>query len=472
MENLQEAFQRLEQSAKAIQQSKKNIKKEIETIRYLAQVFLLNFNQFNDVLDNRQRHSLIQMLHSHFMGSFDKDSVAILVERLKQSLLLLEKQASKMVLNPTKSALPISIQGLTIYNYYNIKSAGLSIPLNASFVALTGNNAEGKTRILKAIGESFYMPESSAYDFKGQKCLLIFNVKVANRLSTSIIDGIKNWWTMVQHQNKVVAYGASRLQLQSSESQDVQNLKKSNVYNLFHNESTLLNIEHWFKIQKLKQEEARIQAVKHLLIELMPTIQDIQMGVKTTRLSDYAITYIENGKELLSEELSAGNKSILAMIGDMLIRLYDAQPEMIEPNQLAGIVLIDELEVHLHPIWQKKLPQLLVKHFPLVQFIVSTHSPIVFLGMPPDTILFNISKDEAGETLIQKINIDLANVLPNQILTSALFGMENIRNVYNQDIQQLSVETEPEIKARQMAEEQLKKRSQNFTFKLPSNDKN
>ena len=76
---------------------------------------------------------------------------------------------------------------------------------------------------------------------------------------------------------------------------------------------------------------------------------------------------------------------------------FSAEVEKV--SNLEGIVLIDELETHLHPKWQKEFPRLLSELFPKIQFIVTTHSPLVFLGMPPDkTVVYNVGRDENNQT--------------------------------------------------------------------------
>jgi predicted ATP-binding protein involved in virulence len=121
----------------------------------------------------------------------------------------------------------------------------------------------------------------------------------------------------------------------------------------------------------------------------------------------------------------------------------------------------------LHPKWQKEFPKLLTESFPLVQFFVSTHSPLVFLGMPKNSVFYNISRNINNLSIVQKLEIDIENIMPHQILTSSLFGMENIRNVYNKGIEYLSVETEIEKRERIANERELKRISEGFKFQLP-----
>ncbi len=165
-----------------------------------------------------------------------------------------------------------------------------------------------------------------------------------------------------------------------------------------------------------------------LLVNLIPNISEI-------RLQDRAVSYIEKGVQVPSSYLSAGHKSILAMIGDMLIRLFDAHPnEVTDPSELSGVVLIDELECHLHPSWQVELPNRLSKVFPKVQFIASIHSPLPILGAPKNTFFLKVTREKGFGTRVEKIEIDVTRLLPNTLLTSPLFGMKSIANRNLKDI--------------------------------------
>ncbi len=383
-----------------------------------------------------------------------------------------KRAASKdLFFGSQNQALPICLKKIEIENYYSLKEITISdIPVDSQFVVFTGDNGEGKTAILQSIAIAMH----GNYDEQA-------NLVLCDNSETSIFieakykdeepifnefKGFNNPFSEIKKIKDLVAYGASRLQLQSSESQDQKKLRQSNVYGIFRTDNILQNIEYWLKIQKFKRRIERIDAVTTALINLMPSITHIEITTKP-KSNDYTILYTENDIKLHSEQLSAGNKSILAMVGDMIIRLFDTQPDTIEPKDLIGIVLIDEIETHLHPKWQKIIPKLLSDNFPKIQFFISTHSPVIFLGMTKNSVFYNISKNENNKATIKKLDIDIENVLPNQILTSALFNMENIRNVNNKGIEYLSVETEFEIEDRKEKDELLKKLSTGFKFKLP-----
>lgn len=85
----------------------------------------------------------------------------------------------------------------------------------------------------------------------------------------------------------------------------------------------------------------------------------------------------KEGIILSVEQLSQGERDLLALVGDLTRRIVIANPARVNPLEGDGIVLIDEIELHLHPKWQRNVVQLLSSTFPNVQFIVTTHSPQV-----------------------------------------------------------------------------------------------
>lgn len=76
-------------------------------------------------------------------------------------------------------------------------------------------------------------------------------------------------------------------------------------------------------------------------------------------------------------QLSLGAQTTVAWLVDLAWRLHIAFPDSPDPFGESAIVLVDEVELHLHPVWQRSLRDQLLKHFPRIQFIVSTHSPVI-----------------------------------------------------------------------------------------------
>lgn len=91
-------------------------------------------------------------------------------------------------------------------------------------------------------------------------------------------------------------------------------------------------------------------------------------------------------KELKLNQLSDGEKCLIAMIADIGRRLAIANPGLENPLEGHGVVLIDEIELHLHPAWQRTVIPDLEKAFPNIQFIVTTHSPQVISQVKPESL--------------------------------------------------------------------------------------
>lgn len=119
---------------------------------------------------------------------------------------------------------------------------------------------------------------------------------------------------------------------------------------------------------------------------------------KIDSLTGDTIFYEEN-KKLFAWQLSDGERSIISIVFDISRRLILLNPKEENPIQNGqGIVLIDEIDLHLHPRWQREITKKLPELFPNIQFICTTHSPQVIGETEPGHV---VSISETGEALIQ-----------------------------------------------------------------------
>lgn len=101
----------------------------------------------------------------------------------------------------------------------------------------------------------------------------------------------------------------------------------------------------------------------------------------------------KDGKDFSIFQLSQGEKSLMALVGDIARRLAMLNPELVNPLQGQGIVILDEADLHLHPQWQRKLIERLIRTFPNCQFIMSTHSPLV-ISDSKDIVVYSLENGE------------------------------------------------------------------------------
>ncbi|WP_350588196.1 MULTISPECIES: AAA family ATPase [unclassified Psychrobacter] len=127
------------------------------------------------------------------------------------------------------------------------------------------------------------------------------------------------------------------------------------------------------KILNDEYQDNQLKAVRTAITAFMPDLSNIRVQRKP-RLH---MAVDKNGKSLNVMQLSQGEKSLMALVGDIARRLAMMNPELDNPLHGDGIILIDEVDMHLHPSWQRNLVQRFTDTFPKCQIVLSTHSPLV-----------------------------------------------------------------------------------------------
>ena len=122
-----------------------------------------------------------------------------------------------------------------------------------------------------------------------------------------------------------------------------------------------------------EHQDRQLNAVRTAITAFMPDLSNIRVQRKP-RLH---MAVDKNGMSLNVLQLSQGEKSLMALVGDIARRLAMMNPELDNPLQGDGIILIDEVDMHLHPSWQRNLVQRFTDTFPNCQIVLSTHSPLV-----------------------------------------------------------------------------------------------
>ncbi len=339
-----------------------------------------------------------------------------------------------------KSApLPYAIKQIQIQNYHGINDTHISgLPVDAPWIFLTGENAFGKTAVLQALVIGLYGDKDGKVTLTDEAC----------EIGVEFKDGDQSRINNLRHPDqkrfaKLAAYGPSRLLIQSQLGKNEEEGKSRVTYSLFNDDGILLNIEsslsRWYFKEKFK---GKYENVRRTLIRLLPGISDMQIDEDTDEMF-----YIEKEREedgesyepLPFNRLASGHKSLIAMTGDMMLRLFEQHPDEDRPENLSGIVIIDELDLHSHPRWQRDLPIRLSEAFPKVQFVASTHSAIPFLGAPENSVFLKVTRDRKDGIQLRRVEIDIRNLLPNTILTSPLFDFDELIPHANNDFSEIRI---------------------------------
>lgn len=131
-------------------------------------------------------------------------------------------------------------------------------------------------------------------------------------------------------------------------------------------------------------ELPELKAIRMAVQRVMPDFANPRSVHPASLMVDWTVDGVT--KPLRIEQLSDGYRTTLAMVMDIAARMAEANPEAGDPLATEGVILIDEVDLHLHPGWQQRIIPDLLRAFPNAQFIVSTHSPQVVSTVPPESL--------------------------------------------------------------------------------------
>lgn len=234
----------------------------------------------------------------------------------------------------------------------------------------------------------------------------------------------------------IYAYGASRRMGRGAFAlSDTKNSDPS--ASLFFDDVSLINAEEWllqayFAAQNAKQDERtyfenRYEKIKMTLIRLLEDVRDVRVRTITKSQPNPAIEVETPYGWVEMSALSLGYQSLIAWVVDLASRLFDRYPDSENPLEEPAIVLVDEIDLHLHPKWQRAIIQYLTELFKNTQFIVTAHSPLIVQAATDANVV--LLKREGDHVVIHnKKDLDIIQGWRlDQVLTSDLFGLESAR---------------------------------------------
>lgn len=322
------------------------------------------------------------------------------------------------------------IGSVEIENFKNISSMKIDIDKSKNkigqWTTILGENGAGKTSILQAIAltlvpksEMHYNIQRLNYDNK----LQFGNVKI----NSTYYDGISIELNGPQRINYplVIAYGSIRL------SDGIYASKAGNVHsirNLFNPRKSLENTEKF--LMSLSDENFNLvtNQIKHVFKDEINIIRNGQ-----------ALSFsISNGQFSFSQ-LSDGYRIILSLVCDIISTIN----KRYKSYEGKAIVLIDELENHLHPKWIIELPQILKKVFPYVQFITTTHNPLLIRQLDSSEIIILSKENNTYDSNTQYIVKNFKDEMPlssysiDHLLTTDFFSLYDTNPQLNREISKL-----------------------------------
>lgn len=189
----------------------------------------------------------------------------------------------------------------------------------------------------------------------------------------------------------------------------------------------------WKTLSKLKasSRDRQLTAVRSAIAAFMPGFSNLRVQRKP-RLH---MAIDKDGVTLNVSQLSQGEKSMMALVGDIARRLAMMNQSLDNPLEGDGIVLIDEVDLHLHPKWQRSLIRQLSETFPNCQFVLTTHSPLV-ISDAKDVLCYVLNDGElhehnglygldANQVLLEVMDTDVRNSEVQQRLNRLLERLQD-----------------------------------------------
>lgn len=163
------------------------------------------------------------------------------------------------------------------------------------------------------------------------------------------------------------------------------------------------SIQQWCMKQEViavnKGKVREYETFKNIISTFMKEINELDESPEVYYSPQFGeLAYKDSKEDMAISKLSAGYQSLLWMIMDLAYRVCLLNPELSDRSQIKGIVLIDEIDMHLHPKWQWNIIKALSTTFENVQFIIATHSPIVISSAKEANLI--LLDEEQGVTYL------------------------------------------------------------------------
>ncbi len=316
-----------------------------------------------------------------------------------------------------------------------------------------GANAHGKTTVLEAIAIGL---SEFVKDFSGRECALVEDLNPDSKIKvTAQHDNSRVQWSIPTSDNEAKQYGpqwgksiAKNLaktiteqtpidmpllfkyygvqRMITDERVGVPGAQAKADRNLAHylscsGDVKFSNFIGWFAEKHYAEMIQRNEL--HDFSYTLPELDGVRKALETMipELSDPRIDIDSEAREarfFVNErctdtnsvdakrisDLAGGYQVMLALVGDLVLRMMQANPHKKNALESEAIVLIDEVDLHLHPKWQQRVIPDLTRTFPNTQFIVSTHSPQVLTTLRPEQV-YLLNRLDTGVECRQADNV-------------------------------------------------------------------
>ena len=196
---------------------------------------------------------------------------------------------------------------------------------------------------------------------------------------------------------------------------------------LYDAEDILLNLDYRAAKNATEQDKRRLKKIMQVLASVLPDVgreENIQIlgpEILGNPSEPSGVRFKTPYGVVPLSALSLGYQTTLTWIADLALRLYERYPDSPNPLSEPGVALIDEVDLHLHPRWQRRMMDDLSGCFPAIQFIATAHSPLVVQAAEGGNLA--VLRERDGEASIEMHSESVSAWRADQILASDLFGI-------------------------------------------------
>lgn len=330
----------------------------------------------------------------------------------------------------------------------------------AGWTVFAGQNGSGKSTLLQAIATAMYSNETTNNLMEIWSWMPDFRIELSYSLSDKEMKTLdlpfKQSGTIAYVQNHrsfkgpkhvakafgsywsklfLIGYGPFR-RLHRESLAEYKVGKERPVQTLFNPNATLADAVSWLHklhYQSLDNPKGPAEQLKEHIFTLLNDGL-LPQGVKIQRISSEGLHVLDNGKELLLQQMSDGYRSIVSLVVDILqnmhncfdggLQLEEGREHYIVPH--SGVILIDEMDAHLHVSWQKEIGYWFKSRFPNIQFLVTTHSPFICQAADKRGLI-SLKREDSGQQaqhLDEATYYAVVNGSTDDAVMTQLFGLE------------------------------------------------
>lgn len=316
------------------------------------------------------------------------------------------------------------------------------------WTVLIGENGTGKSSVLKSVallmagsdalteligdpdawiahGEEeaeLRLTIATAEDEERQLCLRFYRGEGLSRFIGRSQDDLKPLNDALEHAARnypTFGYGSSRrlgeASLSSEGGGSFRQQRARSVASLFSRQAELNPLEAWAMQLDYRSDGADLDMVRAVLTDFLPEISFSRVDKSRSRLM-----FETPDGEVPLGELSDGYQNVAAWVGDLLYQISATFEDYRQPLNARGLLIIDEVDLHLHPIWQRRLLQFLDTRLPRMQLLVTTHSVITAQQAPAHSLFYCVRR--GGKPVVEPFGTDPGKYLLHQLAATEAFG--------------------------------------------------